>query len=44
MTVLAFTRHSAWRYLAEVHPQLSEKKSAGRMGNLWVSAYGYKQT
>ncbi len=30
MTVLAFTCHSAWQYLAEAHPQLTEKKSPGR--------------
>jgi hypothetical protein len=31
MTFLAFTRHPAWQYLAEVHPQLTEKKSPGRV-------------
>jgi hypothetical protein len=44
MTFLAFTRHSQRQYLAEVHPQLTEKKSPGRVGIFWVSAYGYKQT
>ncbi len=44
MTVLAFTCHSAWQYLAEVHPQLTEKKSPRRVGIFWVPASGYKQT
>ncbi len=44
MTVLVFTCHSAWQYLAEVHPQLTEKKSTGRVEIFCMSAFGYKQT
>ncbi len=33
MTVLAFTCHSAWQYLAEVHPQLTEKKTPWQSGD-----------
>ncbi len=44
MTFLAFTRHPAWQYLAEVHPQLTEKKSPGRVKSFRMSASGYKRT
>ncbi len=44
MTDLPFTRYSAWQYLAEVHPRLTEKKSLGRVGIFWMSASGYKRT
>ncbi len=44
MTVLAFTCQSAWQYLAEVHPQLTEKKSPGRVEIFCMSAFGYKRT
>ncbi len=34
MTFLAFTRHSQRQYLAEVPPQLTEKKSPAEWGFL----------
>ncbi len=44
MPFLVLTCQPAWQYQAEVHPQLTEKKSPRRVGIFWVPASGYKQT